>query len=181
MIHILKGPVHSGKTTLLKKTILLLRKNHLRVDGYLSESTWKNKKFIGYDLLDLKDDRSHPFIRKRGREEWQRIGPFYFLPETLDIAKKIIHRCKEADLCVVDEVGPLELEGQGVWPALKDVLMTPGQNTLLVARESILHNLREKIQTDNVVMYDIGLHEKPARLAESLFLEVEKQRKQRQI
>lgn len=180
MINILTGPVHSGKTTFLKNAIPVLRGRNFEIDGYLSEAIWKDKEFFGYDLVDLKDQRYHPFIRKQGQQDWQRIGPFFFLPGTLDIAKKIIRRSKKADLCVVDEVGPLELTGKGVWPALEDVLMIPKQDVLLVVRESILENFLGKIQRDDFVVYDIKKKKKPLRMAESLMQDLEKRRKSEQ-
>jgi nucleoside-triphosphatase THEP1 len=176
VINILTGPVHSGKTTFLKNTIPLLREKNFRIDGYLSDAIWKNKEFIGYDLIDLKDHRYHPFIRKQGQQDWQRIGPFFFLPKTLDIAKKIIHRSKKADLCVVDEVGPLELTGKGVWPILKDILMFPNPHLLLIVRDSILKKFIGNIQRDDFVVYDIEQNKTPARLAESLSQDIEKRR-----
>ena len=176
MINILTGQVHSGKTTLLKNTIPVLIEKNFRVDGYLSDAIWKNEEFIGYDLIDLKDHRYHPFIRKQGQQDWQRIGPFFFLPETLDIAKKIIHRSKKADLCIVDEVGPLELTGKGVWPALEDILMFSNPHLLLIVRDSILKKFIGNIQRDDFVVYDIEQNKTPARLAESLSQDIEKRR-----
>jgi nucleoside-triphosphatase THEP1 len=176
VINILTGPVHSGKTTLLKNTIPVLREKNFRVDGYLSDAIWKNEEFMGYDLIDLKDHRYHPFIRKQGQQDWQRIGPFFFLPGTLDIAKKIIHRSKKADLCVVDEVGPLELTGKGVWPILKDILMFPNPHLLLIVRDSILKKFIGNIQRGDFVVYDIEQNKTPARLAESLSQDIEKRR-----
>lgn len=176
MIHILTGPVHSGKTTLLKNTIPLLREKKLKIKGYLSKAIWKNEEFIGYNLIDLKDQEDYPFIRKQGSEKWERIGPFYFQPESLNLAKQIIRRCKETDLCVVDEVGPLELKNKGVWPALEDILMNPTPSVLLVARDSILKDLIAKIQRDDLVVYDIKKNKNPSRMVESLMQDLEKRR-----
>jgi iron complex transport system ATP-binding protein len=176
VIYILTGSVHSGKTTLLNSIVALLADKNVKIDGYLSEAIWKNEEFIGYDLVDLKDQMHHPFIRKQGGEKWERIGPFYFQPETLDMAKKIIHRSKEADLCVVDEVGPLELKDKGIWPALKDVLETSGQNMLIVARGSILTDLIEKMQKEDILVYDIEQDIKPIRLVESIMQGLKKRR-----
>jgi nucleoside-triphosphatase THEP1 len=177
VINILTGPVHSGKTTFLKNIILVLQARNLGIDGYLSEAVWTNKEFIGYDLFDLMGHRYHPFIRKQGQEEWQRIGPFFFLPGTLGIAENIIRRSKKADLCVVDEVGPLELKGRGVWPALKDALVIPKQDVLLVVRDSILKNFIEKIQRDDIVVHDIEPNKNSLHMIESLMEDLEKRRK----
>jgi nucleoside-triphosphatase THEP1 len=158
----------------------VLREKNLGIDGYLSESIWKNQELIGYDLVDLKDRRRHPFIRKQGQEEWQRIGPFFFLPGTLEAAKKIIRRSKKADLCIVDEVGPLELKGFGVWPALKGVLIIPELNALLVVRDSILKNFISIIQANDFVVYDIEQTKTRNRLTESLYRDIEIRRKSKQ-
>ena len=177
MINILTGPVHSGKTTLLRDTLSVLRGNNLRVDGYLSEAIWENKEFVGYDLVDLKEQTRHLFIRKHGREDWQRIGPFYFLPGTLDAAKKIIRRGKKEDICIVDEVGPLELKGMGVWPALEELLTTPGQNALLVVRDSILKEFIGNFQKHHFVVYDISQNRSPDLFAGSLLRDIEERKK----
>ena len=157
----------------------MLKEKKLRIDGYLSEAVWEKEKFIGYDLADLKENRLFPFIRKEGQEEWEKIGSFFFLPETLDLAKKIIRRSKKEDLCLVDEVGPLELKGQGVWPALEDVLMIPEQDLLLVMRESIMKDFIRKMQRDDFIVYDIEQNKTPLRMVESLVQNLGKQRNAR--
>ncbi len=157
----------------------MLKEKTLRIDGYLSEAVWEKEKFIGYDLVDLKENRLFPFIRKEGQEEWEKIGAFFFLPETLDLAKKIIRRSKKEDLCLVDEVGPLELKGQGVWPALEEVLMIPEQDLLLVMRESIMKDFIRKMQRDDFIVYDIEQNKTPLRMVESLVRNLGKQRNSR--
>ena len=174
MINILTGPVHTGKTSLLKNTIPVLRKKNFMIDGYLSESIWENQEILGYNLFDLRDLRSHPFIRKQGQEDWETTGPFSLLPETLEIAKKIIRRSPSSDLCVVDEVGPLELKGDGVWPALEDVLILDKPHFFLIVRDSILKIFLEKIQRDDFVLYDIEQEKTSSRMAASLLRDLNK-------
>ena len=138
MIFLLSGPVHSGKTTLLKRAVREFKDQGVRVDGFLSEAVFTGKERTGYDLLDLREDRSIPLLRIAGEEEWQKIGPYFFVPSGIEKAEKIILRSGGADICVVDEIGPLELEGRGFWPSLKRVLLPPSTNFLIVVRETIL-------------------------------------------
>ena len=168
MIYILTGPVHSGKTTLLKKITLELKHQRFKIDGFLSESLWDNQKIIGYDLLDLREDKSCPFIRKAGEKDWDRIGPFYFIPETLDLAKHIIKRAKKMDICVVDEVGPLELSGKGLWPVLKEALSKSQPQYLLVVRITILEKFLSKINREDVRVFDMEEKDMPTEMLESL-------------
>ena len=176
MINILTGPVHSGKTTFLKNAIPVLKENNFAAAGYLSEAVWNGQEFTGYDLVDLKDDLRHPFIRKQGRDDWQRIGPFYFILGTLDLAKKIIRLCQKTDLCVVDEVGPLELEGKGVWPALEEAFKIPGQSLLIVVRETLLQDIMDKMPKDRVRVYDSVTTQKPLHMVEVLMQDLKKRR-----
>jgi nucleoside-triphosphatase THEP1 len=178
VINILTGPVHSGKTTLLKSTIPLLAEKHILVDGYLSIAVWKNKKFHGYDLLDLRENKSYPFILKQGQQEWQKIGRFFFIPEALDLANEIIRRSRIADLCVVDEVGPLELSGKGIWPSLEIILSSPEPQLLLVIRDTILDKVMKKIRRDDMVVHDIEQNETPRHLADSLCRDLGRKKEQ---
>lgn len=152
MIFLLSGPVHSGKTTLLKRAVREFKNQGVRVDGFLSEAVFTGKERTGYDLLDLREDRSIPLLRIAGEEEWQRIGSYFFVPSGIEKAEKIILRSGEAQICVVDEVGPLELEGRGFWPALERVLLPPLTNFLIVVREIILENFMDILgKTDTKV------------------------------
>lgn len=113
------------------------------MDGFLSEAVFTGKDRTGYDLLDLREDRSIPLLRIAGEEEWQRIGSYFFVSSGIEKAEKIILRSGEAQICVVDEVGPLELEGRGFWPALERVLLPPSTNFLIVVRETILEKFMD--------------------------------------
>jgi nucleoside-triphosphatase THEP1 len=156
VIHILTGPVHSGKTSLLQRVTAHLKNQNIAISGYLSLCVQENEKFIGYDLYDLKLDTQAPFIRKKGKEHWQRIGVYFFIPETLDYAQNIILHSDEADFCIIDEVGPLELETKGVWPALEKVLAFPTPDYVLVVRDTILKDWVEYLGQSRTKIYNIS-------------------------
>ena len=156
MIHILTGPVHSGKTTALKDMASQLISQNIDVAGFLSLYTEEKAHFIGYDLFDLVRETRTPFIRKKGHRSWQRIGPYVFIPESLDRAQNIIRRSPKADLCIVDEIGPLELEGKGLWPALKEVISLSAPDYILVVRETILDNWLKTLGDIQVQVFDIS-------------------------
>ncbi len=123
---------------MLKKLVRELKGQKYRIDGFLSEVASEKEETVGYDLFDLKEERSIPLIRRKGEKEWQKIGSYFFIPQSLAEAEKIILRGKEADILVVDEVGPLELSGKGFWPALKQVIFQPLAICLLVIRKNII-------------------------------------------
>jgi len=144
-LFILTGAVHSGKTTFLKRIVGEAGQRFIRVDGYLSPVVWEKGEPAGYDLVTLPEERAFPFIRMEGQPGCERVGPFYLIPETLDLAQGIIRAGALKPLVVVDEVGPLELEGRGVWPALVDVFRRPPRKLVLTVRESLLEAFLAKI------------------------------------
>jgi len=167
MIFILTGPVDSGKTTFLKRVIEELKRQKIKLDGFLSEAL-KDQEKIGYDLLDLGGGKSVPFIRKSGRQDWQRIGPYFFIPKGLSWAKKIILRSRKAEVLVVDEIGPLELSGQGLWDVLEKVIFQRVQKFLFVLRREILEDFLKMVGKIKVKIFDIEEEDVFSRLIEEI-------------
>jgi len=123
-------------------------------DGFLSHPLLKNKKITGYQLFDLKEEKFAPFITKFGEKNWQKIGPFFFIPRGLKKAEGIILRGKESELLIIDEVGPLELKEQGIWPSLNQVLRQLNKNILLVIRENIMEDFLKLVDKKKVRLFN---------------------------
>lgn len=142
MILILTGPLHGGKTTLLRAAADGWLRNGTDVDGYLSPALWKGGRVLGYNIQEIRTGETRPFIRREGRAGWERIGAFFFIPEGLGLARRLIRRGRKAGICVVDEIGPLELEGGGVRRALEAGLRGSPADWLLVVREPLVADFR---------------------------------------
>jgi nucleoside-triphosphatase THEP1 len=138
MIFILTGEVGSGKTTLLKKIIAELKLRSVKIDGFLSHRIMDGEETVGYDLFDLKERSRSPFLRRNGRAGWQKVGSYFVLPAGLAEAERIIGRSSSDELLVIDEAGPLELEGKGWWPALSLRLPELHRRFFLVIRKNLL-------------------------------------------
>lgn len=155
MIAILTGPVQSGKTTFLENAVRELRHRNVRINGYLSEVIREQNTVLGYDLNNLREKTVIPYIRKQGLDEWERAGAYFFLPQGLEEAKKIILSHRPPTWLIVDEIGPLELSGKGVWPAFLQVLSDPLTRILCVVRRSILDDFLGLAGQKDSVIFDI--------------------------
>lgn len=155
MIHILTGRVDSGKTTLLGRVINNLTHLEKRIDGFLTRKAYEGERFIGYDLFDLKQREVCPYIRQTSAPNQAQIGRFYFLPEGLERAIRIILRHQIIDYLIVDEVGPLELAGRGLWPALSQQLRRSGFRGLLVMRIGLIDSFLDLLQGLEIRQFDI--------------------------
>jgi nucleoside-triphosphatase THEP1 len=155
MILILTGQVHAGKTTFLKNLLPVLKARGIPASGYLSLAVLEQGRTSGYDLFDISADKSVPFLRREGKAGWEKVGPYFFLPSGLQAAeRKILDRPGEGWL-IVDEVGPQELAGRGVWPALSAVLSRPDSDCLLVVRRPLLNDLQGFLGKRRGEVFDI--------------------------
>ncbi len=141
---VLTGPVHSGKTTFLRDAVAGWKSAGLDVGGFLSVLRLDNGCDRGYDLFDLKSGRSLPFLAHEGDPDWPSVGTWHMFPATLETAGSILRRDSDADVLVVDEIGPLEIGGEGLWPAFEKAL-EHGVRCLCVVRQGILDEFRAKV------------------------------------
>jgi len=155
MILVLTGPVHGGKTTFLERSFARWAARGLAPGGFLSVAVTGASGALGYDLLELKSGRRQPYLRQEGEPGAERSGPFFFVPETLELARSIIREADSGEFLVVDEVGPLELLGGGLWPVLREALSRPGLRCLLVVREEILKDVVAAIAPIVPFIFDV--------------------------
>jgi nucleoside-triphosphatase THEP1 len=169
MVLILSGPVHGGKTTFLERRLPFWLARGLACDGFLSPVVIGPGGPSGYDLLEIASGRRRPYLRTEGPAQAERVGPYVFVPETLERARAIIRGAAGTGLLVVDEVGPLELQGEGLWSALGSALPGRTGTTLLVAREGIAAELAERFAPLGTAAFDVRAPDAAARLDERLF------------
>jgi len=113
----------------------------LDVGGFLSEVRRGSRGIEGYDLFDLREGTSTPFLTKGGKPGWTAVGAFRIFPSGLERAGRILARDAARDILIVDEFGPLELTGRGLRPSF-DTAVSAGARCLCVVRLSILEEFR---------------------------------------
>jgi nucleoside-triphosphatase THEP1 len=145
-ILIYTGPVHSGKTTSLFQWIYT-QKN---VKGIL-QPVIDDKRFTyqiatrTLKILETSSDKS---------EEIVNIGKYKFSLETFLWAQKILLEDfkNDCEWLVIDEVGPLELNGKGLEPAISKIISDREKfsgNILCVVREEMLDRFIEHYELQN--------------------------------
>lgn len=144
---ILTGTVHGGKTTLVEAVIHGLRKHDCHVAGLISRGIDRDGKRIGYLLVNIQTSEECILASLDQVKGWVPFRRFYFDP------KAIVQGCtwleqglrEGADFLVIDEVGPMELQGGGWSPVLEKLVgVEPPIPQLWVTREQILSEVQEK-------------------------------------
>lgn len=134
-IFILTGKIRSGKTTSLLNWI------QSRNDVYGILTPVINDKRI---FVDIESQEQFSMEAAEGEKEIISVGRFKFNPRNFEKAKDIIRiSMNKNGWLIIDEIGPLELRGEGFHKVLLEALHSNKQKILLVVRHSILEEVKK--------------------------------------
>ena len=135
------GKPGSGKTSWCRYYTDWLHGRGLSVGGILCPEVREHGERAGYNAVDLGTGEEVPFARCSGVVAWPKgevIGRYTISRDGILFARRAIEQAveKQCDLVVIDEVGPVELRGGGLMPAVELALAT-AVNVLIIIRSSL--------------------------------------------
>lgn len=141
MVTIITGEVDSGKTT------ALLRRFSVRPAGkagFVCKKIYEGTALTGYELCSLATPERRIIAVLRGdkliTEDTFSFGPFLFFREGFRLGEEIIERAvKDGGVTelLIDEIGPLELEGRG-FSRIFEVALNSGKDVTVCIRSGCL-------------------------------------------
>lgn len=149
-VFIYSDKIKSGKTTNLFRWIA--RQNSIA--GIL-QPVVEEKRFL-YSIADkllFQLEISKNQTKNFSNEDLIKIGNYIFLKSGFEKAKEILKRDfeKNYDWLVIDEIGPLELEGNGLEPVISELLnrLNAFEGILiLVVRDKLLNQVIQKFRLE---------------------------------
>ncbi len=163
-VFILSGARGTGKTTKLEEVVRLLRSDAIEPRGFLSPAVWNKGDRLGYDLHMLSDGTRIPLARRGSTDGvptagTTRTGPFTFFTDAIHAGRAELDRARArtSALVIVDEVGPLELQGQGWTPVLLPLIATRTYPLILVVRPSLVNELCSRWNLEPVEIWDASV------------------------
>jgi nucleoside-triphosphatase THEP1 len=149
MIYILTAPIQSGKTT------SLINWSAKRTDVYGILTPVINGKRI---FMNAKTKEQFP-MEAESEEEGVDVGRFVFSKNNFVKAVEIIRDAIIKDgWLVIDEIGPLEIRGDGFCDVLKEVLSVRKEKLLLVVREGMAEKVKDYFKmSDAEIIKEIAL------------------------
>lgn len=144
---ILTGPIRSGKTTSLIKW-----SQQRNAEGILTP-------VIDGKRVFMVAGTGEPFAMEAADNEKETVsvGKFEFSQPAFDRAVNILRQSvAKPGWLVIDEIGPLELRGEGFAKVMKEVLSKQNGNILLVVRDGLVENVQQYFKlTDSRVIHRI--------------------------
>jgi nucleoside-triphosphatase THEP1 len=154
---LLTGPQGSGKTGSVVSLAETLRRNGVSVRGVASVCLMDQGRRTGYDALDLSTGDRVALCRTDVPDQLLSAGQFSFFPEGFEFGFRVLlnnrHR-EHPDLVILDEVGPLELDGKGWAPALSEILAGDAQLLLLTVRPKLVDRVCRQWHLQPAALWD---------------------------
>jgi nucleoside-triphosphatase THEP1 len=135
------GPKHSGKTTAAGELAVRARDEGFCIAGLLAPAVYECNRLVGFDAVDLRTgERVSPANHQKETGEG---GGFRFAEQGRRLGKAAldVSTSRSAELVIVDEFGPMELQGKG-WRDEADLLLAETDAVvLLVVREELVEEV----------------------------------------
>lgn len=114
------GSPGTGKTSVLLKSIEVLKARGYSVGGMVSREARAGGARVGFEILDLSSGR-RGWLAHVNQKHGPRIGKYRVNLEDLDNigAEAIVNAVENADVVAIDEIGPMELHSERFKEAVK--------------------------------------------------------------
>lgn len=159
---IVSGPIDSGKTGWCRE----LAAGRTNCAGVLLTKVYMRGERIGYDAVHLTGAERIPFARVSGYEpqDWQaaqRVGLFSVSGPALQKVNAWLTRAAEQPVdVIVDEIGPLELQGGGLSEGLCAVLASKVVRQIyVVIRSACVKEVCDRFGIKEYNLVEIGAEE----------------------
>jgi nucleoside-triphosphatase THEP1 len=167
-IILIAGNKNSGKTTFLKQLIeSVTTQQHLRLGGFIAEGIIQSGRKTGFILIDVVNNIEKLLCSEIPRKGWEKMGRFYFDPAGFLLGERILSNLPDnTDCVIVDEYGPLELEGKGWDHGIREVLSKSRSDLILTVRQEILPEVVDRFNGYEMHVFNINQNRKQIILRE---------------
>jgi nucleoside-triphosphatase THEP1 len=162
---VVTGERGAGKTTLAAAAVERLHASGLRVGGVLAPGTYRDGKRFSIDVVAIPTGARLPLARRETTSGWVDERSFWVNPVALALGREALS-IDDADVVVVDEVGPWELRGSG-WSGDLDALVQRDVSLLLVVRRECLPAVLSRWRLEATVVFDVE-ETQPERIAAAI-------------
>ena len=158
-VFIITGDFHQGKTTFAKNTCDLLQDKGSLVSGFLSEGIFINGERHSFNLRNIKTGETMGLCSVDEIQGWRKFRKYYFNPEAISMGNQILLNATANQITIIDEIGPLELMGEGWSIGLQFICEKMDFIQIWVVRQILVGEIADKFHIPEKNIFDINKHQ----------------------
>ncbi len=145
-IFLITGTIQGGKTSYLIELVELLRKRGLSLGGFLAPGSFDSGERSGFKLKNILTGVEIQMASTKEIAGWFKYRRFWFNPDAFIQGMEWIRKIMpdEPQVVVIDEVGPMELEGSGWWEILEFLKSSTVPVQLWSVRENLIEEVMQR-------------------------------------
>ena len=153
---VVTGPTDGGKTETVTAIAERMRTEGVPVAGFVQPGEFEDGKKIGFRLRDLATGEEAALATMGDRSEGEFGTRFQFSEEGFRLGREALSRSGPASVVIIDELGPIELRGQGHMPAVRRALAVPDLvGAVIVVRRALVPSLLAELDASDAVVIDV--------------------------
>lgn len=140
---ILTGESGSGKTTALTEFIQQCQTNGINLTGILCPGVMKDGRRFSSDIVDIATNERCLFGHRTGVLDKKTSTRFSFTEDGIALGIKALtpNHASRHSVCIIDELGPMELSGQGFGRQVAPLLAMANSRHIWVVRPSLIDQI----------------------------------------
>jgi iron complex transport system ATP-binding protein len=156
---IISGDVGDGKTTALYDLVATLKAREITAGGILAPRILEDGITTGYDIFDIRTGIRTPFMRLT-RPEINGVERFTLYDEGYRAGLQALdpENNRGNEVVIVDEVGPLELRGDGWSTNLSELLEKKNNHIVIAVRKTLVEEVKEKFGISDALVFETDDH-----------------------
>ena len=149
-IFLITGEVNSGKSTYLYD--IFQQYKDRSPSGIIAPGVFDNGVKTGYDVIDLATgERKRLAVSSPPEEAYFKVGRYYFLKKSFEFAKEALTALKPDGIVFIDEIGPLELAGEGYCNCVHEIAKSGAEAAYAAVRSVCINEAVKKFFSANKV------------------------------
>ena len=154
---IITGRVGIGKTTVCQKILGLARRAGCTCGGILTPKVVDGNTVKGIDVIDIKSGKRETLASLEDVYDGPHIGRYFFKPSGIRFGIRAIENGASSDILMIDEIGYLELQGEGFVNALSLIKTKKVANSILVIRKALLPDFQPQLDRE-LSVFEVNLN-----------------------
>ena len=153
---VITGPGNGGKTETAIALVEELRAKDISVFGFVQPGEFVDGRKSGFRLRDVSTGEEVVLATQGERSEGDFGTRFRFSEEGFRLGREALSRSASGTVAIIDELGPIELRGQGHMRAVRRALATPDLlGAVIVVRRHLVPALLAELDATDAVVIDV--------------------------
>ncbi len=151
------GNMGEGKTAWLVRLSSLLKEKGVRRGGILALRVMEGGETTGYDIADIRNGTRTPFLVHTGQPV-KGVERFRLIEEGQQAGERALDpaQATAGEVLFVDEVGVLELRGEGWSRRVRELLDQPRLTLVIAVRRSLVEEVRKSFGLEQAELIDVA-------------------------